>query len=108
MAAGGAQASPADIAKTVFVSNIGFEVTESQLRTHFSSAAPVSSVSIALDQSDQPRSRGFAFVQFETADGAQAAVNRFDNTEVFGRTLRVQLSHGGAPRRMQIYVGNLP
>jgi len=51
------------------------------------------------------RSRGFAFVEFATADEAAAAIKQFDGQEIDGRKVRVNIaderprSPGGGPPR---------
>lgn len=44
------------------------------------------------------RPRGFAFVEFTTAEGAAAAIRRFDGAELGGRRLRINLADE-RPRR---------
>jgi RNA recognition motif-containing protein len=48
----------------------------------------VSDVSIPRSREDG-RPRGFAFVEMESAEGAQAAVEKFNGHELDGRALRV-------------------
>jgi RNA recognition motif-containing protein len=45
-------------------------------------------VNVIVDR-ETGRSRGFAFVEFETAEGAQAAREALDGKEIEGRPLRV-------------------
>ena len=44
------------------------------------------------------QSRGFGFITFKGVDAAQAAVQRFDKTDLMGRTINVQISKRGRPR----------
>ena len=57
-------------------------------------AGPVSDVSIPRSREDG-RPRGFAFVEMESAEAAQAAVEKFNGHELDGRALRVD--EAGAP-----------
>jgi RNA recognition motif-containing protein len=63
-----------------------------------------SSVNVIVDR-ETGRSRGFAFVEFETAEGAQAAREALDGKDIEGRPLRVNEAYergsrgGGGGRR---------
>ena len=48
-----------------------------------------------IDQTTQ-KHRGFAFVQFESADDAAEAIDNMDGAELFGRVLKVNLSKPAA------------
>jgi RNA-binding protein Musashi len=54
----------------LFVGNISFDATETQLRTHFEQIANVSKATIVMDR-ETGKPRGFGFVEFETEKGAQ-------------------------------------
>ena len=43
------------------------------------------------------RARGFGFVEMETEEGAQAAIDRFNNTEVDGRRIAVNEARPQVP-----------
>jgi RNA recognition motif-containing protein len=74
--------------KKVFVGNLDFSATESQIRSMFEAHGEVTSVSIITDR-DTGRSRGFAFV--EMPDGAQAdqAIAALNGTDLGGRALNI-------------------
>ncbi len=55
-------------------------------------------VSIPLDR-DTGRPRGFAFVDFATAEEAAAAIQQFDGQELAGRPLRVREAEERPPGR---------
>ncbi|RSH95715.1 hypothetical protein EHS25_000807 [Saitozyma podzolica] len=54
---------PPNAARTIFVANIPYDVSEEQLANVFSEAGPVASVEIKFDP-QTGRSKGYAFVQF--------------------------------------------
>jgi len=74
---------------TVHVKNLAFKVDEAALRVHFASCGEVSQV--LLVRNAQGKSRGFGFVEFAEADGAQAALLLTDS-ELGGREVVVSRS----------------
>ena len=62
--------------------------TDEQLREMFEQHGPTQSVNVIVDR-ETGRSRGFAFVEFETPEAAQAAREALDGKEIEGRPLRV-------------------
>ncbi|MCB1108958.1 MAG: RNA-binding protein [Chlamydiia bacterium] len=85
--------------KKLYVGNLNYGTTEDDLREHFADAGEVVSVKIPQD-SASGRSRGFGFVEMETAEGAAAAIEQFDNSELSGRKIFVSEAREKAgPRR---------
>jgi RNA recognition motif-containing protein len=74
--------------KKLYVGNLPFSTTDEQLRDMFEQHGRTQSVNVIVDR-ETGRSRGFAFVEFETAEGAQAARDALDGKEIEGRPLRV-------------------
>jgi len=74
--------------RRLFVGNLSFNTEESTLQDLFSQAGPVESVRVMRDQATG-RSRGFGFVEMQTEDGARAAIEKFNETEVDGRRVAV-------------------
>ena len=74
--------------KKVFVGNLPFEVTDTDLKDFFSPLARVESVSVITDR-ETGRSRGFAFVEMSSPGEAEAAITRLNGTELQGRSLTV-------------------
>ena len=83
----------------LYVGNIPFTATETELRSVFEVHGPVESVNVITDR-DTGRSRGFGFVEFKDEDAANAAKQALDGTEMAGRSLRVDsaLDQGGGGR----------
>ncbi|MFO7303233.1 MAG: RNA-binding protein [Acidobacteriota bacterium] len=74
--------------RRLFVGNLPFSAEEGTLQDLFSQAGAVDSVRVMRDQATG-RSRGFGFVEMATEEGAQAAIDRFNDTELGGRRLAV-------------------
>jgi cold-inducible RNA-binding protein len=82
--------------RKLFVGNLSFNTEERTLEELFAQAGPVSSVRVMRDQATG-RARGFGFVEMETEEGAQAAIDRFNNTEVDGRRIAVNEARPQVP-----------
>lgn len=74
--------------RKLFVGNLSYNTQESTLEELFAQAGTVASVRVMRDQATG-RARGFGFVEMETEDAAQAAIDKFNNSEVDGRRIAV-------------------
>src|SRR5258706_11923936 len=75
--------------KKLYIGNLPFDVQESSLKEMFEAdGRHVASVQIITDR-DTGRSRGFGFVEFETTEDAQSALQTFNGKELNGRALVV-------------------
>lgn len=78
---------------TIFVSNLPYSATSTDLKTLFSDIGPVRSAFVVLDQ-DTSTSKGVGYVSFAIRDDAQLAVNKVseggEGIALDGRSLRVQ------------------
>ncbi|HLV95634.1 MAG TPA: RNA-binding protein [Candidatus Acidoferrales bacterium] len=87
--------------KNLFVGNMSFQTTESELRSLFEPFGQITRVHIAMDR-ETGRARGFAFVEMTNDDEAAKAIAGLDGKEVNGRNLKVNEARpkgeGGAPR----------
>lgn len=70
----------------IYVGNLSFRATESDLSDAFSQYGSVSKVSIIMDR-ETGRSRGFGFVEMSNADEAQAAIKALDQSKLGDRTI---------------------
>ena len=72
----------------LYVGNLPYQTTESDLQTLFESAGEVSTVTIMRDRATG-QARGFGFVEMNDTAGAQRAISELDRREVGGRNLTV-------------------
>jgi RNA recognition motif-containing protein len=72
----------------LYVGNLSFNTSESQLRDLFAAHGEVTSASLVMDR-DTGRPRGFGFVEFRDAAHAQAAIAALNGKNVDGRDLTV-------------------
>ncbi|NXE60902.1 NUCL protein, partial [Calcarius ornatus] len=73
--------------KTLIVNNLSYAATEETLQEVFKKAS-----SIKVPQNNQGRPKGYAFVDFATTEDAREALNSYNNTEIEGRTIRLEFS----------------
>jgi len=72
----------------VFVGNLSFKTKEPELKAHFSAAGNVINVNIITRG---PRSLGYGFVEMESEEAANAAIQSLHHKEVDGRQINVEL-----------------
>jgi len=72
----------------IYVGNLSFNVSEEHLISFFQEFGAVSSCKVITDR-DSGRSKGFAFVEMETAEEAKNAISNLDGKELDGRSIRV-------------------
>jgi RNA recognition motif-containing protein len=75
----------------LYVGNLSYTVTEEQLRTLFSQAGTIKEVALIMDR-DTQRPKGFGFVEMTTQVEAQKAIEMFNEHELDGRRLMVNLA----------------
>jgi len=76
------------MAVRLFVGNLPYDTTESEVRQHFSQVGPLSFVSLPTDR-QTGKLRGFAFIEYGDRAHAESAINRFDGQLFKGRRLAV-------------------
>jgi cold-inducible RNA-binding protein len=74
--------------KKIYVGNLSFQMTESDLNDMFSEFGAVDSAQIITDRSTG-RSKGFGFVEMSDDEAANKAIERLNGKEVKGRALTV-------------------
>ncbi|HKZ54731.1 MAG TPA: RNA-binding protein [Anaerolineales bacterium] len=75
----------------LYVGNLSYTTTEDDLRTLFAQAGSIKSVALIKDR-DTGRSKGFAFVEFETQAEAQKAISMLNGTQFQERALTVNMA----------------
>ena len=81
----------------LYVGNLPYETSESDLQTLFEAAGTVSTVTIVRDRATG-QARGFAFVEMSDTDGAKRAISELDRQQFGGRSLTVNEAKPMAPR----------
>ena len=81
----------------IYVANISFRASEDQLKDLFQQFGEVSSVKIITDR-ETGRSRGFGFVEMDSASEAEAAMKGLNNKDIDGRAMSVTIAREKAPR----------
>ena len=99
--------------RTVFISNLGFTVTEDELRDFMSSTGLVTDVRLVKKPTGQ--SKGYAFVEFDQNQTAQAALKR-DNEFLNGRPVYIsecdpskkrEFKYDTGLEKNKLFIGNL-
>ncbi|CEG70526.1 hypothetical protein RMATCC62417_06407 [Rhizopus microsporus] len=99
---------------TVFVGQLNFNAKADDIRQYFSQCGPVVDVRLRMHPSGQ-KSRGFAHVEFATAQAKKAALE-LDGSEFMGRTIRVDNAEPAqarsvdtnyGPKTNKVFVANL-
>jgi RNA recognition motif-containing protein len=72
----------------LFVGNLSFQTTESDLRALFEPFGQIERIHIATDR-DTGQARGFAFVEMANDEQAKNAMTSLDGKELGGRNVKV-------------------
>jgi cold-inducible RNA-binding protein len=81
----------------LYVGNLPYETTESDLQALFEASGQVASINIVRDRATG-QARGFAFVEMSDVAAAQQAINDLDRQPYGGRRLTVNEAKPLAPR----------
>jgi RNA recognition motif-containing protein len=83
--------------RKVYVGGLPYETTDDELTQTFAEAGTVESASVVMDRMTG-RSRGFGFVVMSTEEEAQKAIELFNEKEMGGRKLTVNIARPRAER----------
>jgi RNA recognition motif-containing protein len=72
----------------IYVSNLGFNIQDEDLRQFFTPFGEVSSAKVINDKFTG-KSRGFAFVEMSDDEAAKKAIAELDQASIEGRTIKV-------------------
>jgi len=86
----------------LYVGNLAYSVANSDLENLFSQAGTVQSAAVIMDKFSG-QSKGFGFVEMSSAEEASAAIQRFNDTELKGRNIKV---NEAKPRESSFGGGN--
>lgn len=74
--------------KKLYVGGLPYSTRDNDLRDHFAQVGEVTSATVIMER-DTGRSKGFGFVEYATDDAAQQAIEKFNGTDLGGRTITV-------------------
>ena len=77
----------------VFVGNFSFSIDDDELKNYFSKVGTVLSAKV-MKEGQGGRSRGFGFVEFSSAEEAEAAIKELDGSVWDGRVVKVSEDRG--------------
>ncbi|KAI6698005.1 hypothetical protein NL676_018124 [Syzygium grande] len=86
----------------VYIKNIDDEVTDEQIREHFSQCGTIISAKVMRD--DKGLSKGFGFVCFSTPEEANKAVNSFYGCMFHGKPLYVAIAQRKEERQAHLQI----
>ena len=76
------------MAKKLYVGNLPYSITDSDLQRMFEAHGTVASAQVIVDR-DSGRSKGFGFVEMTSEQEAQAAIDSMNGHDIDGRSLTV-------------------
>lgn len=85
------------MSRKLYVGNLPFQTTETDLQELFGSAGTVETVNVVRDR-ETGRARGFAFVEMATEEDAQRAISELHERPYGGRPLTVNEARPQTPR----------
>lgn len=88
--------------KKLYVGNLSYETDTNRLQTLFGEAGAVTDAVVIMDR-QTGQSKGFGFVEMADEQSAQAAVDRFNGSELDGRTIKVAEAKPRADRGDRSY-----
>lgn len=77
--------------RMVYVGGLADEVTVSMLNAAFIPFGDIVDVNLPVEHTSQ-KHRGFAFIEFESAEDALEAIDNMNDSEICGRTIRVNIA----------------
>jgi RNA recognition motif-containing protein len=72
----------------IYVGNLSYRTEDADLKQLFSEFGAVKSAKVIMDR-ETNKSKGFGFIEMETADAGAKAIEALNGKESEGRTLRV-------------------
>ena len=100
LASGSRSQKVIEMGSKVFVGNLDFNTSKTEVQTLFSEVGEIRDVFLPTDR-ESGRPRGFAFVEFANDADAAKAIEKFNGYQLSGRALRVNAAddrpRGGRP-----------
>ena len=85
------------MAAKLYVGGLSYSTTSEGLREFFAQCGNVLSATVITDRFSG-QSRGFGFVEMNSAEDAQNAISQINGRELDGRRITVEISNPQAPR----------
>ena len=85
------------MATRIYVGNLPYSADDQELSQLFGAFGEVIESSVVIDRSTN-QSKGFGFVEMSTEQEAAEAINKFNGTQLDGRSLTVNEARPMAPR----------
>jgi RNA recognition motif-containing protein len=85
------------MASKLYIGGLSYSTTSDGLREYFAQCGQVLSATVITDRFSG-QSRGFGFVEMNTAEEAQNAISQLNGRELDGRRITVEISNPQAPR----------
>ncbi len=82
----------------IYVGNMSYDITDDDLRQAFEAYGEVDSANVIKDKYSG-KSKGFGFVEMPDDEAAQAAMDALNETEMKGRTVKVNKAKPRTDRR---------
>jgi cold-inducible RNA-binding protein len=83
--------------KKLYVGNLSYDLSDDELKDHFSQAGNVTSANV-IRYHDTGRSKGFGFVEMRSEEEAQKAIDMFNGQELKGRKIVVSEARPPKPK----------
>ncbi len=87
------------MSQKIYVGNLGFSVTNEDLKTKFAQYGNVDSAKVITDR-DTGRSKGFGFVEMSNSQEANEAITSLHGSDYQGRAMTVNEAKPQAPREV--------
>jgi cold-inducible RNA-binding protein len=75
----------------IFIANLDWDITSEDLKSTFSSFGEVAYAHVVFDNKTK-KSKGFAYVEMTTSEGAIAAIQALNGMEINGRKLDIKIA----------------
>jgi RNA recognition motif-containing protein len=85
------------MASKLYIGGLSYSTTSDGLREYFAQSGSVLSATVITDRFSG-QSRGFGFVEMNSAEDAQNAISQLNGRELDGRRITVEISNPQAPR----------
>ena len=81
----------------IYVGNLSYNMTDSDLSELFEEYGPVKKANIIMDR-ETGRSKGFGFVEMDNSEDGKNAISELDGKSISGRNIKVNEARPRPPR----------